>query len=391
MYRNNRFCELLKEFPRRVFEKVVAERGFDKYSKRFHAWHHMVAMVYGQISGARSLRELEVGFNSQSAQHYHLGCNEIKRSTLADANAKRDSVVFKEVCEYLMQQTHRRVRKEVKKFLYLLDSTSITLKGFGYDQWTLENSNYLTQGLKVHLMVESSSESPVFVDVSAPNVNDITVGKQVALEKGSIYVFDKGYYDYSWWYSIHQAGAKFVTRFKTNAGLNVLSHRAIPKKAKGIVLDDMIVEFKCKRSGSTGPNDYYGTRLRRITIHRPDHKRSLVLATNDMKSSAQTIAALYKQRWEIELFFKWIKQNLKIKRYLGRSENAVKIQIYAALITYLLASHYHRESGYLGTLKLFCVMLRECLFQRPALETIVAQKRRQREEENLSSQMVLAL
>lgn len=388
MYKNTRFGSLMKCLSRRMTENAIKHHNSDKGCKGFTTWNHLVSMVYGQISGARSLRELEVGFNSQSRHHYHLGCREIKRSTLSDANTKRSCEVFKDLCGDLISQAHRKVRSEVQSLLYLLDSSPITLKGLGYDDWAVDNGTSRTQGLKLHLMIEAKQAVPVWIDLTAPNVNDIQKGREIEIEKSATYVFDKGYCDYNWWFDIHSAGATFVTRFKRNAGITVINQRDIPEEASDVILSDNVVTFKNKRPGGKRINHYYGQDLRQIIVPREDKERPLIIATNDMKSSALQIAALYKRRWEIELFFKWIKQNLKIKKFLGRSENAVKIQIYTALITYLLAQTYRNQSGYTNTLRMFIALLRSGLFQQPDIDYRLHKRRKYREAISLSMQEI---
>jgi len=391
MYRNTRFGDVMKGLSRGMFEKIVRKLEADKYSKGFRCWDQLIAMVYAQLSGCRSLREVEAGFNSQALHHYHLGSRVIKRSTLADANTKRSSEVYEQVCQQLLQQAHRKVKKGLTEFLYLLDSSPIPLKGLGFDEWTRETHNHRTQGLKIHMVLAPDAAVPVFTEITAPNVNDIEVGKQLILEKGATYVFDKGYCDYNWWYKIHRNSSVFVTRFKKNAGIEHVEARDIPDAMKDVVLEDEVVTFKNKRPGGNRVNDYHGTALRRVVIARPGKSTPLILATNDFERSAEDLGELYKRRWEIELFFKWLKQNLKIKQFLGRSENAVKIQIYTAIITYLLVSLYRRHNGIKESLKLCLVTIRSGLFQRPEIEHRAYRKRHQRRLEYQSMQGALAL
>ena len=391
MYRDTRFGAVMKGLPRKMFEQSAIKYGSDRYNKGFRSWDHLIAMIYTQLSGCQSLREVEAGFNSQTAHHYHLGTRAVKRSTLSDANAHRESQVFAEVCSQLLSQTHRQLRNELSDMLYLIDSTPITLKGLGYDDWTRDSKTQRTQGVKVHVQLAYPSTFPVKVDVTSPTVNDIDIGRGTELEQGATYVFDKGYYDYNWWYRLHESGCYFVSRFKRNASLRELEVRPIEKSARSIILEDRVVTFANKHPGGGRSNDYYGTPLRRIVVNRPDKKDALVLVTNDMERSALEIASLYKQRWGIELFFKWLKQNLKIKRFLGRSENAVKIQIYTALITYLLVKFYHEAHGLSQTLALCVVELRTGLFQRPETELVLERRRVRTKREYDSLQGILAL
>jgi len=327
------------------------------------------------MSGASSLRVLETGFNSQHTQHYHLDTSPIKRSTLSDANSKRKTEVFADTAKLLMSSASRSLRRESEELLYLLDSSSISLKGPGFDTWTSGSSTRNTQGIKLHALFAGNEEIPVQHSITAPNVNDIDEGRKLTIEPAAIYVFDKGYCDYNWWYKLNEQKAQFVTRFKRNAALIVERELPIPAKDAAIVLKDEIVRFANKHPRG-GRKNHYTTELRRVTIARPDHDQPLLLATNDLASPALVIARRYKDRWGIELFFKWIKQHLKIKSFLGRSENAVRIQILTALITYLLLAIYRKAQNYGGSLWILLAEVRATLFQRPAVEAERYRRRR---------------
>jgi len=367
MYRISRFHQIMKALPRGTFDRVVQTHQADKHSKGFGCWDQLLAMVYAQLSGASSLRVLETGFNSQRTQHYHLGTSPIRRSTLAEANGRRNTEVFAEAAKLLMSQAHRKLRRESEELLYLLDSSPITLKGRGFDSWTCGNSTRNTQGIKLHVLYAGNEEVPIQHSFTAPNVNDIDEGRKLSIEPGAIYVFDKGYCDYNWWHKINEQKAQFVTRFKYNAALEVENALPVPAEDTGTILQDEIVRFANKHPRG-GRKNYYKTLLRRITVARPEHDRPLVLATNDLTSPASTIARRYKDRWGIELFFKWIKQHLKIKSFLGRNENAVRIQILTALITYLLLAIYRKAQNYAGSLWILLAEVRSTLFQRPTIE-----------------------
>lgn len=390
MYRNTRFRELLKGLSRGSFEETVKKYHADKYNKGFRCWDQLIAMIYGQVSGCRSLRELEAGFNSQEVHHYHLGTRSIKRSTLSDANARKDLRVYEETCNQLLSHVHRKARKELGDMLYLLDSTPIPLKGLGYDRWTEANKTKRTQGLKAHIMTAPQQGIPVYMEITSPNVNDVVAGKEIELEYGATYVFDKGYCDYNWWYQFTENEAFFVTRFKKNAGLRELEEKEIPNEHAEIILKDEVVEFKNKRPGGNRINQHHGTPLRRVTVYR-EGKDPLIIASNDMERSAKEIADLYKRRWDIELFFKWLKQNLKIKQFLGRNENAVRLQIYIAIITYLLVFIYRRTNGISTSLRLCLAALKTGLFQRPEVENEIARRRHLEKSQSQLLQGSLAL
>jgi IS4 transposase len=339
-------------------------------------------MLYGQLSEAPGLRPLEAGFNSHAAHHYHLGATPIKRTTLADANATRSDAVFSDAAGWLMGQVSRQLRKDADELKYLLDSTSLTLKGREFETWTRDSRTRNTQGIKVHVLFDAHCKTPDWYSFSAANVNDVSQAWEVPLRQSALYVFDKGYCDYRWWNAITQAGALFVTRFKANAGLSVVQERSIPAEAAGMVHKDEIVVLKHKRGG--GRNNPYTGALRRITIDRPGKATPLVLATNDLTSPALQIAQHYKDRWGIELFFKWIKQHLKIKKFFGRTENAVRIQVLTALISYLLVALYKQRHALSTTLWECLVLVRATLFQRRQNDAL-----RYRSQRQLRQQMAL--
>lgn len=366
--------ELMKGVPRGMFDRLVAKHQADKHNKGFGCWDQLVAMVYAQMSGTTSLRGLEARFNSQASHHYHLGVSKIHRSTLSEANSKRKPWVFQELACALMSKAERNLRREGQELLYLLDSTSITLKGHGFDHWTQGNRTCHTQGLKLHMLYAAHTQTPVSHRFSAPNVNDIEEGRKLAIECGATYVFDKGYCDYSWWAQLHAQGARFVTRFKNNARLRVEQIRTIPGDVQDIILEDALVRLANPNPGG-GRRNHYTETLRRIVIRRAD-RRPLTLATNDLVSPASEIGRYYQDRWQIELFFKWMKQHLRIRRFLGRSENAVRIQILCALIAYLLLALYRQAHGLKQSLWMLLNEMSATLFQRPAVEYAYHRKRR---------------
>jgi len=388
MFKINRFQELLKFLPCSSFEGMVARHQADKHSKGFGCWDQLVAMLYAQLSGARSLRVLEAGFNSQRCHHYHLGVRAIKRTTLADANARRDPAVFEEAVRTLMAGVARSVRQQSQHLMYLLDSSPIALRGLEFDRWTQDNKTGHTQGLKLHVLLNAHDQTPQWHSITAPNVNDLTEGQKVPIEPGARYVFDKGYCDFSWWHRIEQAQAFFVTRFKRNAKLHVVHSAPVSQAdASWLISDEQVcLSNKNPRGGRINP---YDKPLRRVVVRRQGYATALVLATNDLSSPASEIAQHYKQRWGIELFFKWIKQHLKIKRILGRSANAVRLQILTALMAYLLLSLLNRAQGGKKTLWLLLAEVRESLFDRLQPDQGWSQRRGRHQQELLKNQATL--
>jgi len=378
MFSISNFQELMKGLPRSTFDQLVRKHNADKYSKHFGHWDQLIPMLYAQLSGATGMRPLVNTFNAHKAHLYHLGTEPIKRNTLADANKKRADTVFSEAVAWLMGQVSRKVRNESKELMFLLDSTSITLKGHEFERWTATTKTRNTQGIKLHVLMDSLSKAPAWHSFSAANVNDVEMARAIPLERGARYVFDKGYYDYNWWNLIDKAGAHFVTRFKKNVAIKTVEERVVPAEERDVVLNDKLVTFKTKYPGGGRVNHYHGKPLRYVTIKRPDKPTPLILATNDLTSSAATIARHYKERWAIELFFKWIKQHLKIKKFLARTENAVRIQILTALISYLLVALYKQRHDLKETLWDCLCLLSATLFRR--LDAEVSSYRRRRQE-----------
>lgn len=325
------FEALLKPVTEELLCNAVSNYDSDYYSKSFKTKDHLIAMLYMQLHDVKSLRDLEIAFNSQSGLHRMLDCRAIKRSTLGDANARRPAGCFLWIAEKLMTLLPRKQRQEVNKVVRKLDSSPIQLKGRGYDKWTLADKTLRCQGIKLHVEYDGELEAPTEVRLSKANVDDSSMGRSWPIVPDTIYVFDKGYYDFNWWWDIHNKQSFFVTRLKKNVAIQITERQAVAGQS---VLEDNLFVFKnkCPRGGK---KNLYKDELRQVIVERKG-KEPIVLVTNLMDTPASVIGDLYKERWGIELFFKWIKQNLRIKKFLGKSENAVKTQIAIALILYLL-------------------------------------------------------
>ncbi len=362
MHSRTRFDALLQLLPRARFNQLVDQFQADKHSKGFNSWSHLVAMCLVQLSPGNSLRGLESTYDAHRGRQYHLGVKPAKRATLSEANGKRDSGLFATLATELMTAAHRQARKEAKELLLFLDSSPIMLLGRGYD-WAQETKSAHITGLKLHLVFAPRTGVPCRAEMGPAHVNDITWAQGLTLEKQAIYVFDRGYYDYSWWHKIDQCGSHFVTRFKNDAAVDLVESRSL-EGCDASILADELVTFRHRKPGAgRAPSTYYGQPIRRIRLRKPDGAEWL-LATNDLNRPAQEIADLYRQRWGIELFFKWVKQRLKIKRFVGRSENAVKIQIYVALIVYLLLHRYRERGSHTEEFYLWLTKLQTTLFHR---------------------------
>lgn len=387
MFSLSRIGEVFQQLPRGAFDKLVEELDAQRYAKRFGAWDHLVAMLYAHLGNMASLREVEAGFNQHKNHHHHLGTGPIRRTTLADANARRDPKIFAELVKLLMAQAGRGLLgRKRQEMLYLLDSTSVPLRGRG-SEWTLATATR-TPGLKMHVLFASRQEMPVYVDISAANVNDVEAARKLPIERGATYVFDKGYCDYGWWSRIEAQGARFVTRLKKNAAVKLVRKRELAHHQDASnILGDEDVKFAYRSNRGQHRNLYDGV-LRTVTIHR-EHEQPLVLVTNDLTADASEIALLYKERWQIELFFKWIKQRLKIKKFFGESEKAVRTQLLTGLIAYLLVLLTKAANGCTKTLKAVLDEIRANPFQRRATEESLWRKRRREQAQQATAQGAL--
>lgn len=387
MFRISRFQQLMQHVPRGTFQSIIQRHGADRYTKGFGCQALLTAQVFGQLSDSRSLRELEVGYNAHPGQHYHLGTGPIARTTLADACARRTPAVFEELAQVLMKTARRKVRRDLSQGLLLLDSTSFTLKGRGFD-WAQAERTRNTQGLKLHLVYDLGSATPLAQQITAANVNDITPAQAMSLRKGATYVFDKGYCDYHWWARFAEHDARFITRLKRDAKVERVKDNGVAQADQEQIVCDELVRLSNRHPGGKRRNQYTDP-IRRITVRREDKDTDLVLVTNDLTRSAAEVAACYKARWQIELFFKWIKQNLRIRTFYGRSQNAVRIQILCALIAHLLVALYRQANAASTSMLRVLGELRVGLFQRPAAEEAIHRRRSRRLKEVTAIQVGL--
>lgn len=353
MTKDTVFQELLKPITKELMNECTRRFRSDYDCEKLTTYTHLQAMIYAHLAEIKSLRTLEVAINSQKIGIEH----EIKRSTLSDANARRPAACFFWLLEHLMSLLPRKCWAGLDKLVKLLDSSPIQLKGKGYNEWAKEFATKRCQGLKLHVEYDLELAAPTRVATSYANYNDVTMSQSWRIEANTIYVFDKGYFDFNWWWSIHQNQAFFVTRLKKNTAIIMKEQRALTSET---LLEDSLFRLKNKNPRG-GKRNLYQEDLRRISVVR-EGKEPLILVTNLHDLPAETIAELYKARWDVELFFKWVKQNLRLKKFLGKSENAVKIQIATALIAYLLVQLYKNITVDNRRLQLVLVWIR-CNFQ----------------------------
>ena len=333
-HQNSVLHEILKLIPWASFERSVEKHEADRRIRTLTTKSQLVALLHAQLSGASSLREIEGTMESHRSRLYHLGVAAPKRATLADANAKRPAAVFAELFEMLLGQAHRGLRKASKEAVRLIDSSRITLNSLSRD-WAQYDA--VCDGVKLHIVYDPRAALPVYFAVSPARENDMVQAKHMPVEPGATYVFDLGYYSFSWWGALDASGCRFVSRLRKNSPAEVVEERTVLKD--GPIVADRIVRVR-DRLGHTRKHLLRNRDLREIHVVI-DTGKTLRLVTNDLTSPAEVIADLYQERWEIELFFRWIKQTLRIKKFLGTSENAVRIQIAVALIAYLLLRIAH--------------------------------------------------
>ena len=326
-HENSVFHAMVKLVAWDAFEDAIAQHDVAGQARRFTWKNHLVALLYGQFAGASSLRDITDGMHSHANRLYHLGSRPAHRSSLADANRDRSVAPFCDLLSAMIQRAHRGLRRNMDGATYLIDSTSLALNKRS-DGWARFSAD--AAGVKTHVIYDADADCPIYAAVSTANVNDITPAKTMPVEKGATYVFDLGYYDYAWWASLDAAGCRIVTRLKRNTPLSVIETRATPG---GAILSDQIGYLPARLS-SQRRNPFHKP-VRELQV-RIDTGKVLRIVTNDLAAPAQDIADLYKRRWAIEPFFRWIKQTLKISRFLGTSENAVRIQIAVALIAFVL-------------------------------------------------------
>jgi IS4 transposase len=364
-HQNSLMHELMQFIPWGRFERLVEKHQADKRVRRLNSRSQLVALLHAQLAGATSLREIEATMASHQARLYHLGVTAPKRSTLADANAARPASLFADLFAALLGQAHRGLRKASQEAIRLIDATSIPLSSLSNDWASYEAHGCAT---KLHVVFDPDVETPVHFAVTAARINDITAGKAMPIEPGATYVFDLGYYDFGWWAALDAKGCRFVTRLKKNTPTRVLSERQV--KAGGPILVDRIVRLPGRLKASRrNPCD---RDLREIHIVL-DTGKTLRLVSNDLDAPAERIAELYKTRWQIELFFRWVKQTLKIRKFLGTSENAIRVQLAVALIAYLLLRLAHAGQRAVASLLTFTRLVRAHLMHFRSIHDLTAQ------------------
>lgn len=323
------FASLLKLIPYATFNALVKKHGMDVRVRGLTTRAQFCAMLFAQLSGAASLRDLVTSLSAHKTLLYHAGIkDEVRRSTLADANRLRSHAFFDDLFAALLTELPAGLPRKMRAAVRLIDSTNLRLSTLSSGWAQFSNGVFAA---KLHVVYDPNADRPVFFVTTPANVNDITPAKAITVEPEATYVFDLGYYDFGWWAALDAQGCRLVTRLKKNTRLTVVAENKVAKS--GAIVSDRIGHLPNRLTFSR-KNPFHDP-VREICV-RIDGGKVLRLMTNDLDAPAQEIADLYKSRWQIELFFRWIKQTLRIKHFLGVSENAVRIQVAVALITFLL-------------------------------------------------------
>ena len=358
------FAQLMDFLPWSTFNRYVTRYSGDKGVRTLGCAEQFRVMAFAQLTYRESLRDIEVSLSAQAAKLYHMGFREpIRRSTLADANESRDWRIYADFAARLIAQARALYASEdlgleLSNTVYALDSTTIDLC-LSVFPWA--HFRTTKAAVKMHTLLDLRGSIPSFIHVSDGKLHDVHALDLLTPEAGAIYVMDRGYVDFARLYRLHLAGAFFVTRAKSN----LKAHRvysAQTERNAGIICDQTIA-----LDGFYSKQDY-PTHLRRVRFNDPETGKSLVFLTNQMILPAETICALYKSRWQVELFFKWIKQHLRIKQFFGTSENAVKTQIWIAVSVYVLVAIVRKKLNLDVSLYTLLQVLSLTLFEKMTLQ-----------------------
>ncbi len=361
------FAQLLKFVPFKHFEYLVEKYQSNRWTQDFTAWSHFICMSYAQFTRREGLRDLVLCLNSQRSRLYHTGMRHAAtRSTLADANDRRSFELFEALAKRMIEmalEVHKDtpIPLDLKEPLYALDSTTIDLC-LSLFAWA--DFRQTKAAIKAHIAIDLRSAIPVFVTITTGKVHDVQILDTLQLPVGAIVVMDRGYIDYKRLYQWVQRECSFVVRAKDNMRYTVCSARTVDMSTG--VRSDETIELALDKAKKAYPK-----LLRRVSFHDVSTQLDLVFLTNRFDLEATTIAAIYKKRWQIELFFKWLKQNLSVKHFFGNSLNAVKTQIWIAICTYLIAILAHKSIDQRITLRNLLHLVEVNMFEKISLQQMV--------------------
>ncbi len=363
-HHNTVFSQLLKLVPRHQFETLVKRHHVGRRFRKTSRWSQFVALATGQLAGRRSLRDIVSNLTAQCSLLYHLGARCVTRSTLARLNEQQPYEFYEALFGKLYGQCRSVAPRHGFRFknkLYSLDASTIdlSLSIFPWAKFRKRDG-----ALKLHAWLDHDGGIPAFISLTNGKVHEVTEARKRRLAAGSIVVMDKGFLDYSWYKTLSEQGVFFVTRARKNTRFRVTERRWVDK-SKGLRADQTIVLTGQKSKHEALPI------LRRVTYVAPESKQRYEFLTNNFSLAASTIAAIYKQRWQIELFFKWIKQNLKIKAFLGTSKNAVMTQVWVAMCIYLMLAYLKYLSNVSASMQQILRLLQLNLFMRRDLNALL--------------------
>jgi len=351
------FSQMLQLIPRLQFEARVREQQAERHARGFHSWTQLVAMLFCQLGHAQSLREITGGLAACEGKLRHLGVSApAKRATLAYANQHRPWQLYRAVFQDLLVHCQREAAGRKRRFrfrhkLLSIDSTTIALSLSVFDWAQYKRSK---GAVKLHLVLDHDGYLPCFAVLTDGKESDIAAARKMYFAAGTMLVFDRGYVDYRWWLWLTRQKVWFVSRLKDSAEYGVVESRAV-REGGNILRDEVIL---LTQQQEVGPEAL----LRRIEVWVEEKQETMVFVTNNLDLAASTIAAIYKERWQVELFFKALKQSLKVKTFVGTSENAVQTQIWTALIAMLLVKYLQLKSTFGWSLSNLVALLRQQLF-----------------------------
>ena len=379
------FAQVMEFVPWKTFGRIVARRHGDAGTRKLSSTELFRILAFSQLTWRESLRDIEACLAANSPKLFHMGLRSAPaRSTLADALNSRDWRIYQALALHLIARARRlyaeeRVLEDLDAAVYALDSTTIDLC-LSLFSWAPFRTT--KAAIKLHTLLDLRGAIPSFIHISNGKMHDVRVLDILPVEAGSIYVMDRGYIDYKRLFALHRAGAFFVTRAKESMDARrVYSFPA--DRAHGVVCDQRV------RLNGFYASKHYPEHLRRIRYREPETGRTLVFLTNNTALDAATICALYKCRWQVELFFKWIKQHLRIQRFLGTSENAVKTQIWAAISTYVLIAIMKKELGIEASLYTFLQILSVSIFEKTPILCALGERLDTTEDSTPANQMIL--
>ena len=370
------FKQLLQHLPRYEFNLCVNRYCGEHWAKSFSTYDQFLCLAYAQMSGRESLRDIETCLNSHQEKLYHVGFRgAVSRTTLADANERRDWHIFQDFGHVLIRTAQQLYQSdalaiELKQPLYAFDSTTIDLclSLFPWAEFRKTKA-----AVKMHTLIDLRGPIPVWVAITTGKVHDVRMLDAMPVAKDAFYTMDKGYVDFARLYGIHKQGAFFVIRAKENLKCSRLY--SLPKNKEADVRADQVITLVTQKSKKGYPE-----RLRRVSFVDKERDKRLVFLTNNFEIPAETVAAVYKQRWQVELFFKWIKQHLRIKSFIGTSVNAVKSQIWVALCIYLLVAITKKKLDIPCSLYTFLQILEVNLFEKKPISSLVAEALKRRND-----------